>query len=153
MICLYVKINSLLWLLVLALVVVVVFDFQLYFQFLTILQGVFTEDLGWGKVMIICIYVYCCLFWVIFLSHIDSILLIKELCNFLYFIWAETDNYLVNIFISPFTDHKQGSHSCWHNGSFKVPYFSKFYFQVFVFTYFIVFFDWYIIISKHWYII
>ena len=34
------------------------FNFQLYFRFLTILHQVFIQDLAWGKVMIICISVF-----------------------------------------------------------------------------------------------
>ena len=48
------------------------------FQFLTILHWVFNPDLGWEKVEIICIpciYIFGCLFWVIFFSHTDSTLL------------------------------------------------------------------------------
>ena len=56
------------------------FNFQFYFQFLSILHEIFTQDLAWGKLMIICIlciYAFCCLFWVIFFSYIDSTLLRK----------------------------------------------------------------------------
>ena len=53
----------------LLLLLLLLFNFQFYFWFLTILHRVFTQDLGWGKVVIICILcIYCfwhC-FWVIF---------------------------------------------------------------------------------------
>ena len=52
--------------------------FLFYFQFLTTLHWVFTQDLAWGKVVIIyilSIYVFCCLFLVIFFSHVDNTLL------------------------------------------------------------------------------
>ena len=53
------------------------FNFQLYFLFLTILHQAFTQDLPWGKVVILCIqqiYDFCCFFYVIFFSCIDCII-------------------------------------------------------------------------------
>ena len=48
------------------------------FWFLTILNRVFTQDLGWGQILIICIlcaFVFCYFLRVIFFSGIDSTLL------------------------------------------------------------------------------
>ena len=50
------------------------FNFQFYFWYLIILHRVFTQDLAWEKVVIICIlfiYVFCCLFCVIFFALIE----------------------------------------------------------------------------------
>ena len=44
-----------------------------YFRFFTICNRILIQDLAWGKVGIIsilCIYVFCCLFRVIFFAHI-----------------------------------------------------------------------------------
>ena len=83
------------------------FHFQFYYRFLTILHRVFTSDLGWGKVVIICFiriyvlfwlffafccccFVFFCLFWVTFFCPIDSTLqrrwAVPQSAIFLYFI-------------------------------------------------------------------
>ena len=56
-------------------IILFIYDFQLYFCFLKILHRVFTQDLAWGKRVIIsnlCIYVFYYLFRVIFFSNVDS---------------------------------------------------------------------------------
>ena len=98
----------------------------------TILHWVFTQDF----VVIICIHVFCCLFWVILFSHIDNTLSSVKCYFFFYFIQDRTAKYPINMFICPFLDYTQGSHNYWHSGSFKVPHFFNFYFQVFIFYFF-----------------
>ena len=81
----------------LLLLLLLLFNFQYYFQFLTALRRIFTQDLAWGKVGIICIlyiYIVCCVFWGdIFLSHwkySPKKMKSSTTCNILYFIKAET---------------------------------------------------------------
>ena len=60
----------------LLMVILLLFSFQIYFPFPTIFHRVLTPDLGWGKSRWLCTFhAFCCLFWVIFYSHVDSTLL------------------------------------------------------------------------------
>ena len=87
------------------------FDFQFYFRFLTIFHRVFTQNLAWGQVVIICIlciYIFCYRFWVlIFPSHwLQSPNVISSYAKwiFLYFM---------------FLDPTQGYHYFWHGTGFQ----------------------------------
>ena len=61
------------FLLVFTLLLLSLCNFHFYFRLLMILLRVFTLDGELTKVVIICIqFVFCCLFWVIFFSYIES---------------------------------------------------------------------------------
>ena len=80
-------------------------------------------------VCILCIDVFCGLFWVIFFysrwSYSPNEMKSSPKCIFWYFIKAEITKYLVNVFICPFLDHIYGSHYYWHDDSFNVLIFAN----------------------------
>ena len=118
----------------------------LYFCFLTILLWILTQDLAWGKVVIICIqrvYAFCCLFWLILFSAIDCNLLRRwtvpqEAVFFCIPYRMGLPGILKMCLFVVFLDHIQGYHYYWHGGSLRRPIFFSFYFQVFIFTYFMI---------------
>ena len=72
---------------------------------------------------------FCCHFWVIFFSQVDTTLLkrwaILQSAKFSDFILAGTAKYLVNVFICLFLVHSEDFHYYWHSGSCKEPHFMK----------------------------
>ena len=57
------------------LLLLLLFNLNFDFWFLTILHQDFPQDFGWKKILILCIHIFCCIFLVIFFCHIDSTLL------------------------------------------------------------------------------
>ena len=124
------------------------FNFQLYFQFLTILHRVFTQDIEWKKIRIICIlfiYVFCCLFLVLLFHYIDSILLRR---------WAVLQCVIFGIsygqglpgivFICLFVPFLIMPRTPTITDT-VMPHFFNFYFQIFKSSNFIILFHWYML--------
>ena len=137
-------------------IIIILFRFQLYFRYITTLHRVFTQDLGWGKIEIICIYIPSILFGVTFPVRLDSS---KEMsdsakCNSSYFTQVATTRYLVKMFICCcFLNLTQYSQYYWHGVSFKWPHFFQFLFPALcIYFFFILLFDWCVIICLHWHI-
>ena len=117
----------------------------------SVLHWIFTQDLAWGKVVIYMYSMYlvfCCLFWVIFFSHLDSPLRRQTVPQiFIYCISYKLGlPCILLMFICSFLDHVQYSYYYWHSDSDRVKlpllfFFFLLYFQVFVFTY---------VICWHW---
>ena len=119
-------------------IIIIIIIFALLSRFYAILHRVFTWDaLGWGKIVIICIYIFtatfgwCILVTLIILSEGDEQFRKAQFCVF--------RKYFVKVFIYTFLDFTLSSNNYSNGCCFKVPHFLSF--QVFVFTFFIIFFN------------
>ena len=84
-------------LLLLLLLLFTFFYSQFYFWYLTVLYLVYTQDLGWGQevvIYILCIYPFCCFFWVKFFNPINNTLLkrwaVAQKLIFFILVWQYT---------------------------------------------------------------